>query len=373
MGDARRNWDEQDQRAMMRALDLARLAAGKTAPNPMVGCVIVKDGKTIGEGWHAGPGLDHAEVMALKSAGGDVRGATAYVTLEPCNHTGRTGPCTAALIDAEITSVIFAMEDPNPLAAGGASALRAAGITVHGGLLEQASRELNRAWLCRLDYRRPYITAKSAMSLDGRIATASGESQWITAAQSRNAGHRLRHEADAIIVGAETVIADDPALTARADDGVAYPLRVVLDSQGRTPVGAKVYERSGRGAVLMAAPTFAGQRRRAFEEMGTRICAVETDHSGRPNPDGILDALYERDIAHAMIEGGGAVIGSFFDADLIDELHLFIAPKILGGGKPAFGGDGIAALSQSNRFDLQQQDHDGPDQYWIARRNREAD
>ncbi len=357
--------------AMQRACDLARHAAGRVAPNPMVGCVIMRPpGHIVGHGWHEGPGSDHAEIMALREAGDEAAGATVFVTLEPCNHTGRTGPCAEALIEAGVGEVVYALADPNPIAAGGAERLRAAGISVRSGLCEEEARDLNRAWLHALKRKRPYVVGKTAMSLDGRIATTTGESRWITAPESRNAGHALRREADAIIVGANTVIADDPALTTRLDGDTRYPLRVVLDSTARTSPGAKVYERHGlrSNALLVATDRATQSRLAAFREMGVELLTQPPDHTGRPDLDGLLTALFERDIHSAMIEGGGELLGTFFDADLIDELHLFIAPKIIGGGKPAFGGHGVATLDDASRFDFRRVDMGGPDQHWVGRR-----
>ncbi len=364
MGDAQET-NLQDQRFMQRAIKLAARGAGLTAPNPLVGCVLVKGERIIGEGWHKGPGKPHAEVEAIINAGEDARGSTAYVSLEPCNHTGRTGPCTDALIEAGIAEVIYALPDPNPVAAGGAHQLQAAGITVRSGICEDLARHTNRAWLHALKYQRPYVIAKVGMSLDGRIATQSGESQWITSEESRTSSHRLRDGVDAIIVGAGTVIADDPALTARIDDDIKYPLRVVLDSTGRTSPGAKVYERSGivgrGGAVLATTKTISTSRCAAFEEMGVDIMPVLADHHGRPDLSELLTVLFERDIITLMVEGGGEVLGAFFDANLIDEIELYIAPKLIGGGKAAFGGMGIKHLADAERFNFAAPEQCGPD------------
>ena len=368
MGDAHENspFEAHDARAMERAISLARRAEGRTAPNPLVGCTLLNAGRIVGEGWHQGPGQDHAEVMALKNAGDNARGATAYVTLEPCNHTGRTGPCSEALIKAGVAEVIYAMADPNPVAAGGAERLRAAGVTVRPGPCEAEARRLNRAWLHALRTHRPYVTAKTAMSLDGRIATATGESQWITAPESRQAAHALRARVDAIIVGAGTVIADDPALTARLDGEIQYPLRVILDSTARTPPGAKAYERSGAGALLAATARATAALLSSLSEMGIETVILPEDAKGRVDLDALLAALFERDVHHVMVEGGGEVLGAFFDADLIDEIELFIAPKLIGGGKPAFGGAGVDALAEASRFDFRPSDLGGPDQHWIG-------
>lgn len=360
--------------AMQRACELARRASGQTAPNPMVGCVIMQGpGTMVGHGWHKGPGRDHAETMALKEAGDAARGATAFVTLEPCNHTGRTGPCSEALIEAGIAHVVYAVADPNPLAAGGAERLREAGINVSSGLCEREARSLIRAWVHAIKTKRPFVTGKTAMSLDGRTATTRGESQWITSEASRKFGHGMRREADAILVGANTVIADDPALTARMESTTHYPLRVVLDSTARTSPGAKVYEHNGKGALLVTTNNAPADRLAAFQEVNVDTLTLPANDNGRPALRALLKALYERDIHHLMIEGGGEVLGAFFDADLLDEIEIFIAPKLIGGGKPAFGGRGIESLSDNTRFTLTQLANTGRDQHWRAtRRTTEA-
>lgn len=366
---ARQSASEHDRTAMGRAIALARRAEARVAPNPRVGCVLIgAEGAVIGEGWHQGPGTDHAETMALKGAGAAARGARAYVTLEPCNHTGRTGPCAAALIDAGVDEVVFAVADPNPLAAGGASRLREAGIAVRSGVYASEAAALNRDWLFAMTHRRPFVTAKTAMTLDGRIATHGGESQWITSPESRAAGHRLRLRADAIATGVGTVIADDPAMTARFGDTIASPRRIVFDSQARSPAGAKVFERSDVSPLLITTRNAPGERLRALREHNVTPLFVDPDPGGLPDIESALDQLFGHDIHHLMLEAGGALLGAFFDADLIDELHLFIAPKIFGGGRSAFMGRGIGAIAEADRFHLEQGDHHGPDQHWIASR-----
>ena len=369
MGDRPKNQDHHE-RMMRSALALATKASGHVSPNPVVGCVITDQSRAvIGEGWHEGPGTDHAEVMALNTARENARGATVYVTLEPCNHTGRTGPCSKALIEAGVAKVIYAAGDPHHLAAGGADALRTAGIAVESGVCEDEARHINRGWFHFVETGRPYVIAKSAMSLDGRIATSSGESRWITGEEARAAGHTLRAEADAIIVGAQTVIDDDPALTARSGDGAKYPLRIVLDSTGRTPIGAKVFERSGRGALLATTRNTSQSRIKAFKEMGVDI-VVLPDENGRVSLHDLIDHLRERELITLMVEGGGQLVGSAFDADLIDEMHLFIAPKLIGGGKPAFAGVGVDALADADRFSFERMAKFGGDQHWRGFRRR---
>jgi len=375
MGEARtrQSTDQRDAEFMRRAIALGRRGAGAVAPNPMVGCLLIRDGAAIvGEGWHRAAGGAHAEVEAIASAGDAAHGATAYVSLEPCNHHGRTGPCSEALVNAGVAEVVYAMADPNAVAAGGAERLRAAGVKVRGGVCEAEARHANRAWLHALRRHRPYVIAKTAMSLDGRIATRAGESQWITGEDSRSAGHNLRGQADAIVIGAGTVIADDPALTARMIDETRHPLRVVLDSRARTAPGAKVYERAGRGAVLATTRDALPARLAAFQEMGVETLLLGADDKGRVDLNDLLAALYRRHIHAAMVEGGGAVIGAFFDADLIDEIELYIAPKIIGGGRPAFGGEGVERLAEAERFRFAEPERSGSDFFFRGVRRERA-
>lgn len=359
-----------DARFMRRALDLAWLGAGMTAPNPMVGCVIVKDGKIVGEGWHRGAGLAHAEAEALNAAGDKARGGRAYVTLEPCSHHGRTPPCAEALIRAGVAEVVYALADPHELAAGGATRLQIAGLKVRAGVLDREAREMNRAWLHSLKTKRPYVIAKAAMSLDGRIATRLGDSKWITGAEARDKGHELRRMADTIIAGAGTVIADDPALTARIDGETRGPLRVVLDSKGRTSPGAKAFERSGKGALLATTAAASPQRLDRFRAHGVETLALAADGAGRPYLDELLRALHGRGVVTAVVEGGGEALGSFLDADLIDEVWLFLAPVLIGGGKSAFAGQGAAHLADLPAFDFDAPELVGRDLFVRGVRNR---
>lgn len=358
MGDAR----TQDHEFMREALALSLRGAGRVAPNPLVGCVIVNGGAVIGRGWHEGAGQPHAEVVALKDAGDAARGATAYVTLEPCNHTGRTGPCVDALVDAGVAEVVYALADPNPVAAGGAEKLRTAGVAVRGGVLECEARKQNRFWLRWLEIRRPYVVAKFAASLDGKLATHTGESKWITGPAARARAHDLRRQVDAVIAGADTVIADDPSLSARAEGAEPqHPLRVVLDSTGRTPPGAKVYDRAGKGALLVASERTPLARLEAHREHGVDILQLESDENGRPDPEALLDALGVRGINALLVEGGGAVLGSFFDAGLVDEVWAFIAPLVIGGADAvSVAGRGAAQLSAAWRLaDVETEQLDG--------------
>lgn len=349
MSDAK-TFTEIDRAMMRRALNLAARGAGSVAPNPMVGCVLAHDGDVIAEGFHRAAGQPHAEAEALAIAGENARGSVAYVTLEPCAHFGRTPPCADALIRAGVAEVVFAMADPNPTASGGEARLRAAGLRVRSGLLANEASHQNRGWLTGLRLKRPYVTAKAAISLDGRIATKGGDSKWITGDPARADAHRLRAEQDAIAVGAGTVIADDPALTARADGDVRHPLRVIFDSHGRTPPGAHVFDRAGRGALLIATDALPSHRRRALEEVGVDIAIVDKDGRGRVDPDAALGAVFTRGVNRLMVEGGGALLGAFLDADLIDEVQLYIAPILIGGGRNAFEGEGAAGIADAQGF-----------------------
>lgn len=376
MANAHNTQQELDRRFMTRALELAARGAGFTAPNPMVGCVIVKDGTIIGEGWHRGrgwhpvEGLAHAEVMALRAVSGSgdearATGATAYVTLEPCNHTGSTGPCVHALSEANVARVVYAMSDPNPKAARGAETLRKAGIEVQEGPLTEEAHQLNRGWLHTLTAMRPYVIAKYAASLDGKIATRTGNSQWITGEAARARAHELRQLADAIIVGAGTVLADNPALTVRGHQDAAHPLRVILDSTLRTSPLAQVYRSDTPGKALIVTTHAATQEKQAaFKAQGTDILVIAADSQGKPCLPTLLKILCERGLVTLMVEGGAEILGSFYDAGIVDEVWAFIAPLIIGGGAGAigpFGGHGADQLSDAIRLDTIVQEQLGPD------------
>lgn len=372
MGDARNI----EKRFLGRAIALARRAEGDTAPNPMVGCVVVKDGSIVGEGWHKGAGEPHAEVEALRDAGPNARGGVAYVTLEPCNHHGRTPPCTQALLSSGVARVVYGMADENATAAGGAAFLSEQGVeTIYTDVCANELAELNRFWLSRIRRGRPYVIVKVAMSLDGRIATRTGDSQWITGPAARDHAHIVRKQVDAIIVGAETVIADDPSLTARqGDDIVGNPLRVALDATGRTPPGAAMFDRAGRGALLFSTEKAPEARLNLYREHGVAPVVTPSDHLGRPDVRDVLAALYERGVSGVLVEGGGAVHASFLKAGLVDEIHAYIAPRLIGGdGRPAIAsldadvlGDAFeAAFVESHRL--------GDDILMVARLNQEAE
>lgn len=365
-----------DRRFMLRAIELARRGEGRVSPNPPVGCVIVNYGAIVGEGWHEGPGTDHAEAMALKSAGERARGAAVYVTLEPCNHHGRTPPCADAILKSGAAAVVYAIADPNPVAAGGAARLARAGVEVRAGVCEKEARALARFWLHSLKSSRPYVIAKFAMSLDGKIATAGAESKWITGTLARERAHVLRRAVDAVLVGADTVIADDPALTVRLPETApVQPLRVVVDSRGRTPPGALVYDRAGRGAVLATTAAAPMARRAAYAALGVDVLVLPADAKGRVDIEELLRALRERGLCSVLVEGGGAVLGSFFDAGAVDEVWAFIAPVVIGGaGRTPVAGDGAARLANALRLAEVETEQLGPDLMvrGFARKSREG-
>ncbi len=341
---------------MERALALAQAHLGETSPNPTVGAVIVKEGRILGEGWHRGPGHPHAEIMALAQAGEEARGADMYVTLEPCDHYGRTPPCSLAIIRAGIARVFYATPDPNPVAGGGAQRMEAAGVEVYRGLGEEEAREINRFFFHFIRTGRPYIIAKFAASLDGKIATRTGESQWITGSQARARAHALRGQVDAILVGAGTVLADDPRLTARDAEGrpaPRQPLRVILDSRGRIPLDARVFQPTLPGQTLVATtPKMPPARQRALAQLGVEVLVVPANLQGWVSWSHLLDALGKRQITSLMVEGGAQVLGSCFQAGAVQEVWAFLAPMIIGGQEAPgpIGGQGFVRLAQAPRL-----------------------
>ena len=356
---------------MERALELAQAHLGETSPNPTVGAVIVKQGRILGEGWHQGPGHPHAEVIALAQAGEAARGADMYVTLEPCDHYGRTPPCSLAIIRAGIARVFYAIADPNPIAAGGAQRMKAAGIQVFRGLAEEEAREINRFFFHFIRTGRPYVIAKFAASLDGKIATRTGESQWITGSQARARAHTLRSQVDAILVGAGTVLADDPRLTVRDAEGKSaqrQPLRVILDTHGRIPLHARVLQPSLPGQTLIATtPKMPPSRQRELARLGVEVRILPPDAQGWVSWPHLLDALGERQITSIMVEGGAQVLGSCFQAGVVQEVWAFLAPMIIGGQEAPgpIGGLGFARLAQAPRLTHVQVESLGKD--WLFR------
>lgn len=340
---------------MRRAIEMAERGRGRVSPNPLVGCVVVKDGALVGEGWHERAGAPHAEVVALAAAGEAARDATAYVTLEPCDHTGRTGPCTRALIDAGVASVEVAALDPNPLVNGrGVERLRSHGVEVAVGLLGDEARAQNAVFNTVHARRRPFVLYKTAMSLDGKIAVRTGRSRWITGPQARQRVHRWRDEFDAVAVGVNTVLLDDPELTAREPAG-RTPLKVVFDSVARTPAAAKLFAPDAAGAparVLVYCTSQAPERRvAALRDAGAEVVCLE-EARGRPSVARALSHLLERDVTSVLLEGGGTLAWDFFESGSVDRVAWFIAPKLLGGTAAGpLGGVGVASVDAAFRLE----------------------
>ncbi|MCW7753222.1 bifunctional diaminohydroxyphosphoribosylaminopyrimidine deaminase/5-amino-6-(5-phosphoribosylamino)uracil reductase RibD [Desulfobotulus sp. H1] len=335
---------------MEKALDLALKGSGRTSPNPLVGAVVVRDGRIVGEGWHAAYGGPHAEVHALRQAGSAAAGATIYVTLEPCNHFGKTPPCTQAILDAEVGRVVIAMKDPNPKAAGGMDRLRSAGVIVDTGICEDQARKLNAPFIKKMETGLPWVVLKCAMTLDGRVATRSGDSKWVTGAESREWCHRhLRQRLDAILVGSATVRADDPSLTCRLPEGSGRdPVRIVLASKLDVDTKARVLcQKSDSATFLLCAEGLPASRKQPFLEMGVRVLETPSDKDGRLNFKAMMPLLAEQGIQSLLIEGGGRVAASALKSGIVDKAVFFYAPKILGGdGIPVMDGPGPERMDQ---------------------------
>ena len=350
---------------MRRALTLAERGRGGTSPNPLVGCVIARGGEVVGEGWHERAGQPHAEVHALHAAGERARGATAYVTLEPCAHHGRTPPCAEALVAAGVARVVVALVDPDPRVAGrGLATLQGAGIDVALGLLEEEARAQNVAYLTRQRVGRPWVRYKTAMTLDGKIATRTGRSRWITCAGSRALVQRWRHEHDLVAVGVTTVLRDDPMLTARIEGG-RTPHKLVFDSVARTPVTAALFEPDEVGqaprVTIAVGPGAPEARVRALRERGATVLCSD-DGRARPSVVETLRQLAGRGATSLLLEGGGTLAWSFAEAQAIDRVAWFVAPKLLGGGGASpLGGLGVASMDEALHLTGTQVRHVGED------------
>lgn len=317
------------EKYMAMAIALAKKAEGMTSPNPMVGALIVKSGKIVGRGYHKKAGLPHAEINAIAQAGARARGATLYVTLEPCNHFGRTPPCTDAIINSGIRSVVAAMVDPNPLTKGrGIKILRKHGINTSVGILEGESMKMNRPFIKFITRKMPYVTVKAAQSLDGKIATKIGDSKWITGEDSRRYVHELRSKADAVMVGVNTVMADNPLLTARIPGVKKQPVRIIVDSTLKTPISAKLF--NVKCSKIIIATTVASSRIRKYEAKGAEVIVIKSK-AGRVDLEALLKELAGRDITNVLVEGGGNLNAGLFAAGLVDRALFFIAPKVIGG------------------------------------------
>jgi diaminohydroxyphosphoribosylaminopyrimidine deaminase/5-amino-6-(5-phosphoribosylamino)uracil reductase len=322
-----------DRDFMRRALEIAERGRGLTSPNPLVGAVVVRDGRIVGEGAHLRAGGPHAEIEALRDAGGAASGATLYVTLEPCAHHGRTPPCATAAIEAGVARVVASMKDPNPMVAGGgAELLRAAGVTVDVGVLSAEAARQNHAWITAVRKRRPHVTLKAAATLDGKLADVHGASKWITGDAARQRAHRLRAEADAIVVGLTTVIRDDPALTVRLPEPwPREPYRVVLDTGARVdPRAHLIHSGTAARAVIAVGEEAPTLRIDTLEATGASVVRCRT-RQGRVDPVDVLDQLFAREVRTVLVEGGAETHAAFVDAGLVDRVALFLAPMLLGG------------------------------------------
>lgn len=335
---------------MARALELARRALGKVSPNPAVGAVIVKGGQIVGEGYTQPPGQDHAEIVALKQAGEEAKDATMYVTLEPCCFFGRTPPCTQAIIESGIREVHLAMLDPNPRVSGqGRAQLESAGIRTYLGEHEEEARELNEAYIKFITTGLPFVIAKFAMSLDGKIATRTFDSKWISSEKSREWAHRLRGIVDAVMVGVNTVIQDDPELAA-GPGAPRQPLRIVVDSRGHTPLTAKILRRPGR-TLLATTSSIELPKANQYTEAGAEVLLLPP-RDGLVDLPALLKELGEREVTSVLVEGGGTLLGSLFDLRLVDKVLAFISPIIIGGREAIspVGGRGVARVEGALRL-----------------------
>lgn len=341
------------ERFMSLALKLARRALGRTSPNPAVGAVLVKHGKVVGVGYHHAAGEPHAEVEAIRSAGPDAKGAELFVTLEPCNHHGRTPPCTQAILKAGIKTVWYGMDDPNPgVRGGGAKTLTDAGVEVVGHVSEKRCIRVNEVYVTNVTLRRPFVFLKLAMSLDGRIATRTGESQWITSDASRRKVHRIRDRVSAIMVGIGTVLTDNPTLTTRLRNGRGRdPLRVVADSDLRTPVDAKIFNASSDAGVIIATKENPpADRRILLEKRGASI--LTTKGKDQVDLQDLMFRLYPMGVTSLMIEGGSGLAWAALEAQVVDRCLFFYAPIIIGGesAPSGVGGIGINKLDEAARL-----------------------
>jgi diaminohydroxyphosphoribosylaminopyrimidine deaminase/5-amino-6-(5-phosphoribosylamino)uracil reductase len=358
-------FDAADSRFMKQALRLAEEASGLASPNPTVGCVIVRNGRVVGRGWHEYDLMDHAEVRAIGQTSGSLRDATAYVTLEPCCHRGRTPPCAERLVKAGIGRVVVARIDPNPLVSGRSiERLRSAGIRVDVGLLSEEAGKLIEAFACQISTGLPLVVSKAGMSLDGKIGTGHPEGRWITSLESREFGQRLRLTADALLVGIGTVLSDDPELTYRGSASKRRPLmKVILDAQLRTPRTARVFQTSPRTPVLIFCHERVSEAHRVeLEREGAEVVSVPGS-GDELNLRVVLEELGRRDVLGVLVEGGSKTHWSFLSNRLVDKFYFIIAPIVLGGENsvPSVGGKGYASVDESPKFKITRCFSVGPD------------
>ncbi|PUU88556.1 MAG: diaminohydroxyphosphoribosylaminopyrimidine deaminase / 5-amino-6-(5-phosphoribosylamino)uracil reductase [Halanaerobium sp.] len=375
------NFSIDDQKYMARALNLARRGEGSTSPNPMVGAVVVKDGEIIGEGYHQQYGGPHAEVFALEAAGEAARGAEIYVTLEPCSHYGKTPPCAQKVIDSGIKRAVIAMVDPNPEVAGrGIEMLKEAGIEVEVGLFQEKAEVLNEIFLKYIQSEYPFVYLKKAQTLDGYIATSTGDSKWITNSKARLEGHKLRHRVDAIMVGIGTVLADDPSLTARLEDKNGIdPLRIILDPLLDIPLDAKIINQQSEAETLIIcaddfpparASTILTKKKKLMEKEQVQLLSFKAENDDYFELREILKTLHQRKISSLLVEGGARLSHTFLQEDLVDKFYYFIAPKIYGGsdGIASFCGSGPKMMSAAVELKITEQKNLGDNILLIGER-----
>ncbi|WP_416149648.1 bifunctional diaminohydroxyphosphoribosylaminopyrimidine deaminase/5-amino-6-(5-phosphoribosylamino)uracil reductase RibD [Salipaludibacillus sp. HK11] len=362
-----------DNNYMKLAIEIARQTIGQTAPNPVVGCVIVKNGEIVGMGAHLKAGERHAERHALQVAQANAKGATMYVTLEPCSHHGRTPPCADAVIEAGVSKVVIASTDPNPEVSGkGINKLKNAGIDVEVGVMKEEADELNDVFFHYMTTSTPYVTLKMATSIDGKIATSTGESQWITGEEARNDVHQLRHEHDAILVGVDTVIQDDPSLTTRLANGGKNPIRIVLDRKLRTPLEAKIVTDQKAPTWIVTTALADKQRKEEFEALGIGIIVIENEDISIPS---LLIALFNKKITSILVEGGGNVNDSFLRSGYFQRVIKYMAPILIGGesARSSFSGEGITHLQEAPRLQLKSMKQIGNDTKFIFHKSKEGE
>lgn len=341
---------EADERYMWLALDLATHGLGSTSPNPMVGAVLVKNGEIIGTGYHQRAGGPHAEIVALDMAGNAASGATLYVTLEPCSHTGKTPPCTDRIIRAGVRKVVVGLQDPNPLVNGnGLVLLEKAGLLIKTGVLQDKVARLNEVFIKYITAKRPFVTVKAAMTLDGKIATRTKASRWITGSRSREYVHRLRHQHDAIMVGIGTLLTDNPSLTTRLPEAGRNPLRVVIDSKARTPLTAVVVADQPENTLIFVTNSAPEDQVFALQASGTTVVRLAPDAMGLVPLAAVMDELGRREITSLLVEGGGTLNYSLLESGLVDKINFFLAPILFGGSSApsAVGGIGVGIVEEA--------------------------
>ncbi|NPA32602.1 MAG: bifunctional diaminohydroxyphosphoribosylaminopyrimidine deaminase/5-amino-6-(5-phosphoribosylamino)uracil reductase RibD [Aquificae bacterium] len=350
-----------DEEFMKRALELAKSRKGYTHPNPTVGAIVVKEGKVVSEGVHERAGSPHAEVVAIERAGQKARGATLYVTLEPCSHWGRTPPCTDLIIRSGISRVVVATTDPNPLVSGkGIKKLKESGIEVEVGVLEEEAKELNEDFFTYITQKRPYVTLKWAQSADGKLATLSGSSKWLTSPESRKRAHELRREASAVLVGVNTVIRDDPLLTVRLVPSERQPVRIVIDPSLRIPLDAKLVR--NKEAPTWVITKEGGKKKKELEKLGVEVFVLD-DLSVK----NILKVLYEKEIMHLLVEGGARTLSHFLKEGIFDRVCVFTAPKLMGEGL-SVGGRKPGDVSELLELKLRRLERIGDDIFALYKR-----